>query len=130
MWKEFDEIQSGLEDSVEGEIDNGEREAFEDKFYNSVTKAKGMIPQVHVSLQGAQPPLANQPINAIQPNKMRLPTIEIPKFDGTWEKWLPFRDTFTSMIHDNASTFNRQITLSQVGTGGRRVQINRGVRSN
>nr|XP_012233615.1 PREDICTED: uncharacterized protein LOC105678681 [Linepithema humile] len=43
----------------------------------------------------------NQPINIIQQNKMRLPTIEIPKFDGRWEEWLPFRDTFTSMIHDN-----------------------------
>lgn len=73
MWKEFDEIQSGLENSVEGEIDNGEREAFEDKFYNSVTKAKGMIPQVHVPLQGAQPPLVNQPINAIQPKKCVCP---------------------------------------------------------
>lgn len=130
MWKEFDEIQSGLEDSVEGEIDNGEREAFEDKFYNSVTKAKGMIPQVHVPLQGAQPPLVNQPINAIQPKKMRLPTIEIPKFDGTWEKWLPFRDTFTSMIHDNASlpSIDKLHYLRWALEGG--IQINRSIRSN
>lgn len=69
MWKEFDEIQGELEDSVEGEIDSGEREAFEDKFYNSVTKAKSMIPQVHVPLQEAQPSLANQSINAIQQKK-------------------------------------------------------------
>jgi len=45
--------------------------------------------------------MLNQPINIIQLNKMRLPTIEIPKFDGRWEEWLPFRDTFTSMIHNN-----------------------------
>ncbi|XP_011878133.1 PREDICTED: uncharacterized protein LOC105567678, partial [Vollenhovia emeryi] len=41
------------------------------------------------------------PINIIQSNKLRLPTIEIPKFDGSWEKWLPFRDTFSSMLHGN-----------------------------
>lgn len=30
-----------------------------------------------------------------------MPTIDIPKFDGSWEKWLPFKDTFTSMVHNN-----------------------------
>lgn len=34
---------------------------------------------------------------------MKLPTIELPKFDGNYDAWLEFRDTFKSMIHDNDS---------------------------
>lgn len=46
--------------------------------------------------------MPNPSLNIIQQNKLRLPTIEIPKFDGNWEK-LPFRVTFISMVHDSAT---------------------------
>ncbi|CAH2004051.1 unnamed protein product [Acanthoscelides obtectus] len=32
---------------------------------------------------------------------VRLPTIDLPKFDGRSDKWLEFRDTFESLIHLN-----------------------------
>lgn len=34
--------------------------------------------------------------------KIKLPTIELPKFDGSPDLWISFRDTFKSIIHDNA----------------------------
>ncbi|XP_055632625.1 uncharacterized protein LOC129773098 [Toxorhynchites rutilus septentrionalis] len=33
---------------------------------------------------------------------LRLPKIDLPKFDGDLSRWLSFRDTFTSMVHSNA----------------------------
>lgn len=105
VWKDFDAVQTELEDLNEIEIESGERDSFENKFYQSITRAKIIMStlQSNVQQQEQQPQIANQHINIIQPDKMRLPTIDIPKFDGAWEKWLPFRDTFTSMVHDNAT---------------------------
>lgn len=31
---------------------------------------------------------------------LRLPKIDLPKFDGDYSRWLGFRDTFKSMVHD------------------------------
>ncbi|XP_055634052.1 uncharacterized protein LOC129774355 [Toxorhynchites rutilus septentrionalis] len=32
---------------------------------------------------------------------LRLPKIDLPKFNGDFSRWLSFRDTFTSMVHSN-----------------------------
>lgn len=32
---------------------------------------------------------------------LRLPRIDLPKFNGDFSRWLSFRDTFTSMVHSN-----------------------------
>ncbi|XP_039309124.1 uncharacterized protein LOC120358586 [Solenopsis invicta] len=34
---------------------------------------------------------------------MKLPTLELPKFDGTQAQWLSFRDTFQTLIDSNTS---------------------------
>lgn len=36
-------------------------------------------------------------------NTVKLPTIALPKFNGLYIRWLEFRDTFSSLIHDNES---------------------------
>lgn len=33
---------------------------------------------------------------------LRLPKIDLPKFDGDFSRWLSFRDTYSSMVHSNA----------------------------
>ena len=38
-----------------------------------------------------------------KPIGVKLPTIELPKFDGNLSKWVTFRDSFKSLIHNNAS---------------------------
>lgn len=48
---------------------------------------------------------ANEPFNL---NNIKLPTIELPKYDGRYEAWLEFRDTFESLIHKNMSISNIQ----------------------
>ncbi|XP_065085296.1 uncharacterized protein LOC135707411 [Ochlerotatus camptorhynchus] len=32
---------------------------------------------------------------------LRLPKIDLPKFNGNFSRWISFRDTFTSMVHAN-----------------------------
>jgi len=38
--------------------------------------------------------------------KVKLPEIKLPEFDGSFNKWLTFRDTFVSLVHTNASFTN------------------------
>lgn len=40
-------------------------------------------------------------VNIHQLNRIKLRTIELPKFNGSQYNWLEFRDTFESLIHDN-----------------------------
>ncbi|ENN79946.1 hypothetical protein YQE_03618, partial [Dendroctonus ponderosae] len=39
---------------------------------------------------------------------VKLPPIPLPTFDGAYDVWLFFKDTFHSLIHDNASIANVQ----------------------
>jgi len=43
IWKDFDNVQTKLEDLNKTEIESGERDSFENKFYQSITRAKNMI---------------------------------------------------------------------------------------
>ncbi|XP_024889729.1 uncharacterized protein LOC112466077 [Temnothorax curvispinosus] len=40
--------------------------------------------------------------------KVKLPTLDLPKFDGTYSQWLLFRDTFYALIECNADLENIQ----------------------
>ncbi|XP_049874134.1 uncharacterized protein LOC126372431 [Pectinophora gossypiella] len=39
---------------------------------------------------------------------IKLPTISLPSFDGSYEHWLEFRDTFISLVHDSRDISNIQ----------------------
>lgn len=36
-------------------------------------------------------------------NNINLPKISLPNFDGRYEHWLPFRDIYLSLIHNNSA---------------------------
>ncbi|KOC61201.1 hypothetical protein WH47_07100 [Habropoda laboriosa] len=44
---------------------------------------------------GLLPAFSNTPIRA------NLPVIQLPSFDGNYNDWIRFRDTFLSLIHNN-----------------------------
>ncbi|XP_038106740.1 uncharacterized protein LOC119766331 [Culex quinquefasciatus] len=50
-----------------------------------------------VPVPGNQVPTA--PVQSV----VRLPQIELPMFDGELDNWIPFRDAFKSLIHNNNS---------------------------
>lgn len=39
--------------------------------------------------------------NEFSSARIKLPTIELPKFDGSPEQWISYRDTFKSLVHSN-----------------------------
>ena len=53
----------------------------------------------------AQPIVQSEP--GIRPI-VKLPNIELPKFDGNYERWIPFRDLFESLIVSNNAFPNVQ----------------------
>ncbi|XP_062558148.1 uncharacterized protein LOC134223026 [Armigeres subalbatus] len=76
-----------------------ERVEFEQRY----CKAKGFL-----FLKRAGDPnqsALNDSIHAPQQHQanfhLRLPKIDLPKFNGDFSRWISFRDTFTSMIHVN-----------------------------
>lgn len=100
LYRDHLKIQSELE-----KIDNGdaplvkhlqERRDFESRF--CATKGWLMTRRVAdlnstINTQGVPPP----PSTSFH---LRLPKIDLPKLDGDYSRWLGFRDTFKSMVHD------------------------------
>lgn len=72
------------------------------------SQASSSVAQATVS-GGLINSLANQGNRVIyKMSGIRLPTIELPKFNGEAAEWLSFRDTFESLIHKNETIDNIQ----------------------
>ncbi|XP_058839510.1 uncharacterized protein LOC131694986 [Topomyia yanbarensis] len=103
VYKEFMEVQTELErlDDYENlEFNLIERADFETRY----CEAKGFLLAKRIDPNQT---ILNASINANhQPSAstfhLRLPKIDLPKFDGNFTRWLSFKDTFFSMVHSNA----------------------------
>lgn len=96
--QDFSDVQDILdlkvsEAQVETELE--ERQTFENQYYAIVAKAKCMIDQ-------------NSPTQSSNKSCIKLPTISLPSFDGTYDHWLEFRDTYLSLIHNSTDLDNIQ----------------------
>ncbi|XP_024874480.1 uncharacterized protein LOC112460240 [Temnothorax curvispinosus] len=107
---EFDSIQNKIEDIDDTEAQEIERSGFEDKYYKLITAARKLqinerAPPPQVYQQNYPPPpqanVGNEQF-VFRP-AVKLPTIELPKFDGNYEFWMAFRDLFESLIASNAT---------------------------
>ncbi|XP_050293812.1 uncharacterized protein LOC126734295 [Anthonomus grandis grandis] len=101
---EFDDIQGQIELLSDNPDEQYiERENFEKAFYEIEAKAKRFL--------GENTPIdvPNSMINVINNHDskntggVKLPVIEISTYDGEYEKWLEFRDTYESLIHQNTN---------------------------
>lgn len=98
VYEQFDKIQTSLECLAE-ELETcfHERNSFESQYFKYVAKAKQMVEGFHkaASVQSeASSRAGNHKL-------VKLPTIQLPKFSGSYNNWLEFRDTFLSLIHSN-----------------------------
>lgn len=69
----------------------GEREGFENRYYSSIANAK--------YLMNESTTVTN--LKSSSNNSIKLPTIKLTSFDGSYDQWLEFKDTYLSLIHNS-----------------------------
>lgn len=99
----FDDLQSEIEvlnsESISIEID--ERDAIEQDFISNIVSAKTLL-ETHARRRDSC--CSNHDESCHYDHQevgLKLPQIQISKFDGAYFRWLEFRDTFESLIHNN-----------------------------
>ncbi|XP_050294945.1 uncharacterized protein LOC126735061 [Anthonomus grandis grandis] len=113
---EFKIIQLKIEqlclanDFEESDSQEQERTEFENLFYETVSNAKATLERVDKIINASvQPDLSSIPhlptFQSIYPYGPRLPPIPLPKFNGSYEAWTNFKDTFLSLI-DKSTQIN------------------------
>lgn len=99
LYSQYDDTQTRLEcicDNIEQQL--SEREEFESRYYKILSQAQDLLANCK---QSRVPSAADCGSRSGKQNLVKLPTIQIPKFSGSFNTWLEFRDTFTSLIHNN-----------------------------
>lgn len=102
----FNEAQSNIEllDTLTSE-DSHEavRQSFEDSYFNIISEAKAFLASLSTSAAPGAPSLSNEQTHHTMSSQVKLPPITLPTFDGRYDQWLFFRDTFESLIHKESS---------------------------
>ncbi|XP_070163515.1 uncharacterized protein [Polyergus mexicanus] len=102
LWTEFDTIQNKIEDLDESEEQLTHRASFEDSYHGIISKARNIAAgNLAARAINVQPGILPVDPFTVRPS-VKLPNIELPKFDGNYERWIPFRDLFESLIASNA----------------------------
>lgn len=94
LLSEFNDLQSQIEESCDNLDEHLEyREQFEQRYFNVVARAKSLLSE------DSKTPKSSNNSDPLQ--LVKLPTIQLPTFDGSYENWLEFRDTFLSLVHNS-----------------------------
>ncbi|XP_048483606.1 uncharacterized protein LOC125489951 [Plutella xylostella] len=114
LFNEFDELQGEIEILNELNLSSelATRDLIEQDFYQAIAVAQNIVQTKSPSKQ--EDNVSNPSCSANsqchhQPDEtlgFKLPIIKIPNFDGTYYKWMEFKETFTSLIHDNEKIKN------------------------
>lgn len=111
LFIEFDEVQSQIEiiniDKQEAELTV--RELIEQDFYQCIAFAKSLLEKNTTPMPSQQNSSSHHSCchnhshtyDTTNPLGFRLPEIKIPPFEGTYYKWLEFKEIFTSLVHQN-----------------------------
>lgn len=101
----FDEIQNQVEiNSEDFDSQFSEREIFENRFHSILAKAKVIFEKfnpISENNETQSESLSIRESNSVRFDGIKLPEIKLPKFDGSYETWMEFRDIFESLIHNN-----------------------------
>lgn len=110
---EFNTVQNSLEEYTLESDDFDERDDFESAYYSALADCEVIL---H-SVQKEEPkPSGNK--------GFKLPTINLPKFEGNYDNWLEFRDTYLSMIHNsNQLDTIQKFHYLRAALGGSALQV-------
>ncbi|KAJ8961472.1 hypothetical protein NQ318_014720 [Aromia moschata] len=99
-WQAFCDIQLEIDILDDNPNDHEqERQTFENDYFKYEAMARRLLnPQVG-SIVGESGANSNSLVN--EKFNIKLPTINLPVFDGSYENWLYFKDTFNSIVHAN-----------------------------
>ncbi|XP_028163489.1 uncharacterized protein LOC114355033 isoform X2 [Ostrinia furnacalis] len=107
LYEDFDTLQTEIEELTEDpDLRYQEREAIENQYYVAIGTARALL---EPSPAAAALALNGSEVSSLDAstqrhnNFVRLPKIELPTFNGDYQQWLEFRDTFVSIIHSNDS---------------------------
>lgn len=107
LWTQFDEVQLEIEmldtsDDAE-EASSEEREAFESEYFRLQSHAEQIISTrvEHEVVRETPVPTAREA--SIDKQRIKLPALSLPEFDGDRKRWLGFKNTFAALVDsDNA----------------------------
>nr|XP_012215486.1 PREDICTED: uncharacterized protein LOC105667930 [Linepithema humile] len=109
LLSEFENVHMAIE-LAENINDEESRQLFENNYYEHVAKAQEYLDSGRNSAVSTDSASANADIQAVlsqlsnltsNDNSVKLPTITLPKFDGKYEEWLSFEDSFKALVHNN-----------------------------
>ncbi|XP_058448928.1 uncharacterized protein LOC131428884 [Malaya genurostris] len=102
-WDEFEEIQCEIQSAEDHEENIAGhrlvREEFEEKYFEVRAGLVGKLPQTVTHTTTHNTAVAS---SASVHTYVRLPQINLPEFDGCFEKWLAFHDTFRALIDSSS----------------------------
>nr|XP_053622181.1 uncharacterized protein LOC128681901 [Plodia interpunctella] len=108
LFVDFDELQVQLEslcDDAQQAVELESRDIIEQEFYHCILTAQNLIKantdnNDAASITKTTPCHHDSNCHNHMPS-LKLPVIQIPKFDGAYSKWLEFKETFVSLVHNN-----------------------------
>ncbi|KAL0881931.1 hypothetical protein ABMA27_001690 [Loxostege sticticalis] len=103
LYTDFDNIQSEIENVSDIPEDQyRDRETFETQYFGAIALARDVL--VRHDEGSADSASVTGSITAHRGGpKIKLPTIHLPTFSGSYHDWLEFHDTFNSLIHSDIS---------------------------
>ncbi|XP_070517905.1 uncharacterized protein [Cardiocondyla obscurior] len=100
-WDEYSSIQTRIEDLDESET--RDRETFENAYYDLCTKIAELCEPIVTASPAPSVSESNGAGCASAHNNVRLPKLNLPLFNGKYEECVPFRNLFTTAVHNNGS---------------------------
>lgn len=105
---EFEQIQGEIENIEKEQFDKNGTENFESAYFEAISNATIVLSELSQPSQTTTPVVdsntASHNPSIVPPRSnytdIKLPTIELPKFNGAYEQWHEFRTLFISLIHD------------------------------
>jgi hypothetical protein len=117
-FEEFDKVQSEIESLDASPAQCTERELFEDQYFQLVSdiehfidenKTPSLQPQTsNVQIAGTSNVSGTNESNSNSTLQIKLPSIELSKFNGSYSDWLAFYEAFQGLINENNNLTDAQ----------------------
>lgn len=110
----YNEISPIVEGTSQEQVHSQDRDEFEATYYELIASVKKFIasakPTASQAVSSAATSLQQSAsfdnANGLLGARVKLPVITLPTFDGSFDDWLKFRDTFKFMIHTKKTLSN------------------------